>query len=241
MSQTEPQQLEQVEQDAQETKPNSKFKQRMIGALVLIALVVIFIPMLFKKQQEPELPQVEVQSRSMPEPTAIQEYPVKEVAVVAPKPVQQEQKQEVLADKEHKLPPNLLDVAASHLSDKPANTKPLITEPEKVQEKPEKPEKPDKPTAVKKDEQLGIDSNNLPLSWSIQLASVQSLEGANKLRDKYRDKGYKAYVRSDNKLYKVQIGPMLRRNDAAQICSKIKQKDQQDCFVVRFEPEKAYQ
>ncbi len=202
--------------------------------------------MLFKKQQEPELPQVEVQSRPMPEPTTIQDYPVKEVAVVAPKPAQQEQeqKQEVLADKEHKLQPNLLDVAASHLSDKQTVTKPLITEPEKVQEKSEKPEKsetPDKPAAVKKDEQLGIDSNNLPLSWSIQLASVQSLEGANKLRDKYRDKGYKAYVRSDNKLYKVQIGPMLRRNDAAQICSKIKQKDQQDCFVVRFEPEKAYQ
>ncbi|MDH1104454.1 SPOR domain-containing protein, partial [Pseudomonas mosselii] len=60
-------------------------KQRMVGALVLVALAVIFLPMLFTREDElrqvrveapeapamPSLPQVQVEPVQVPEPQAL--------------------------------------------------------------------------------------------------------------------------------------------------------------------------
>lgn len=89
------------------------YKQRMVGALVLVALAVIFLPMLFSRQDEqrqvtvqapaapqaPAMPQVQVEPVVVPEPQALpqepvpsdeeiaqQEAPVAPVAPVAPAP-----------------------------------------------------------------------------------------------------------------------------------------------------------
>ena len=61
---------------------DSAYKQRMVGALVLVALAVIFLPMLFSRQDEqrqvvveapaapqaPTVPQVQVEPVVVPEP-----------------------------------------------------------------------------------------------------------------------------------------------------------------------------
>src|SRR5689334_22418232 len=66
------------------------YKQRMVGALVLVALAVIFLPMLFSRQDEqrqvtveapaapqaPALPQVQVEPVVVPEPQALPQEPV---------------------------------------------------------------------------------------------------------------------------------------------------------------------
>src|SRR5437868_8951855 len=66
------------------------YKQRMVGALVLVALAVIFLPMLFSRQDEqrqvtvdapaapqaPAMPQVQVEPVVVPEPQALPQEPV---------------------------------------------------------------------------------------------------------------------------------------------------------------------
>ncbi|MFV2949902.1 SPOR domain-containing protein, partial [Pseudomonas japonica] len=73
-------------------------KQRMVGALVLVALAVIFLPMLFTKEDElrqvqveapqapavPALPQVQVEPVQVPEPQVIPESSVASQPVAAP-------------------------------------------------------------------------------------------------------------------------------------------------------------
>ena len=69
---------------------DSAYKQRMVGALVLVALAVIFLPMLFSRQDEqrqvtveapaapqaPVIPQVQVEPVVVPEPQALPQEPV---------------------------------------------------------------------------------------------------------------------------------------------------------------------
>ena len=69
---------------------DSAYKQRMVGALVLVALAVIFLPMLFSRQDEqrqvvveapaapqaPAMPQVQVEPVVVPEPQTLPEEPV---------------------------------------------------------------------------------------------------------------------------------------------------------------------
>jgi len=76
------------------------FKQRMVGALVLVALAVIFLPMLFSRQDEqrqiqvaapsapqmPVMPQVQVEPVAVPEPQVIAQEPA-----VVEQPVVQQQ------------------------------------------------------------------------------------------------------------------------------------------------------
>ncbi|NVZ77304.1 SPOR domain-containing protein, partial [Pseudomonas gingeri] len=78
------------------------YKQRMVGALVLVALAVIFLPMLFSRQDEqrqvrvdppaapqaPAVPQVQVEPVAVPEPQSLPQEPVpEEEDEVAAKPV----------------------------------------------------------------------------------------------------------------------------------------------------------
>ncbi len=65
------------------------YKQRMVGALVLVALAVIFLPMLFSREDEqrqiqvdaptapqmPVMPEVKVEPVAVPEPQVIAEEP----------------------------------------------------------------------------------------------------------------------------------------------------------------------
>lgn len=65
-------------------------KQRIVGALVLVALAVIFLPMLFSREDElrqvvveappmpkaPEMPAVELEQVQVPEPQALPQEPV---------------------------------------------------------------------------------------------------------------------------------------------------------------------
>ena len=69
---------------------DKSYKQRMVGALVLVALAVIFLPMLFTRQDEqrqvaveapsapqaPVMPQVQVEPVVVPEPQALPQEPV---------------------------------------------------------------------------------------------------------------------------------------------------------------------
>lgn len=64
------------------------YKQRMVGALVLVALAVIFLPMLFSRQDEQR--QVTVEAPAAPQPSAMPQVQMDPVAVPEPQALPEE-------------------------------------------------------------------------------------------------------------------------------------------------------
>lgn len=186
-------------------------KQRIVGALVLVALAVIFLPMLFSREDElrqvsvdapamperPVMPEIELEPVSVPEPVAEDEVPPVEPVPQTPA--------EALADV---VPPAVV-------------AQPQAVAPQKVEEK----------------AASGLDANNLPVSWSVQLASLSSRAGAEKLQQTLRSKGYNAYIRSFDGMNRVFVGPVIERAEADRLRDQLNRQQKLNGFVVRFQPE----
>ena len=199
----------------------SKLKQRIVGALVLIALAVIFLPMLFK--QEDAVREVVVQAPPMPKVPDAPQYPVTEVAV--PEPViDDEWDQPIITEQ----PDSLVSTPAKPVQLDPAPAAPVAPSQPSSQPVTEKP--------VQQAAAPGIDKNNLPVSWSVQLANLTNKDNAETLRDSYRKKQYNAYVRSADGSHRVLIGPLVKQADAQAMCKSFKVRENQECFVVRYQP-----
>ncbi|WP_428552765.1 SPOR domain-containing protein [Pseudomonas edaphica] len=219
---------------------DSAYKQRMVGALVLVALAVIFLPMLFSRQDEqrqvvveapaapqaPAMPQVQVEPVVVPEPQTLPEEPVPsddevaaQTAPAAPAvPVQQS-----VPVVKPASPPAAPVVAAKPAAPAPA--------PKPVAPQPAAPGKPDVG-------QSRIDPNGLPISWSIQLASLANRESADALQKKLRAQGYNAYIRSADGKNRVFIGPLIERAEADRLRDLLGRQQNLNGFVVRFQPER---
>ena len=164
-------------------------KQRMVGALVLVALAVIFLPMLFTR--EDEMRQVHVEAPQAPAMPSLPEVKVEPVAVPEPQAIPEEPQQ----------PPVVVDESTT-----PASTpsQPITPSPQtQAQVQPAKPQAPapkvePKPVATpaptaavaKPAAPSKIDVNGLPVSWSVQLASLSNRAGAEKLQQTLRSQGY---------------------------------------------------
>ena len=215
---------------------DSAYKQRMVGALVLVALAVIFLPMLFSRQDEhrqvvveapaapqaPVVPQVQVEPVVVPEPQALPEEPV---------PTDEE----VAAQQAPSMPvqpsvPVVKPTPAPTVAAKPAAPAPAPA-PKPVAPQPAAPGKPDVG-------QSRIDPNGLPISWSIQLASLANRESADALQKKLRAQGYNAYIRSADGKNRVFVGPLIERAEADRLRDLLGRQQNLNGFVVRFQPER---
>ncbi len=193
---------------------DSGLKQRIVGALVLLALMVIFIPMLLSREddlqrvvvdapvmpQAPAMPQVELEPVSVPQAQLLPEEPVPLTAteLAAITPVEQ--------------PKGLTAV-------KPvAVAKPPVAE---------------APVPASR-----LDGNGLPISWSIQLASLSSRSGADNLQKSLRTAGYNAYVRNVEGMNRVFVGPVIERAEADRLRDQLTRQQKLNGFVVRFQPER---
>ncbi|CAM3512831.1 SPOR domain-containing protein [Parendozoicomonas haliclonae] len=86
-----------------------------------------------------------------------------------------------------------------------------------------------------------LDTEGLPISWTLQLAAFSQADNANVLQDKLRKDGYRAYTRegsaADNKsLYRVYVGPDLRKDKLLELRRAIEQSYSLKGMVVRFRP-----
>jgi DedD protein len=198
-------------------------KQRIVGALVLVALAVIFLPMLFSR--EDELRQVTVDAPAMPDRPSMPDVALD--PVVVPEPVTEDE-----------VPP-VEPVPQTSSEPIAAPTQPAA-EPQaqaqvqvQVQPPVEKPE----PTQAATKPASGLDANNLPVSWSVQLASLSSRAGAEKLQQTLRSGGYNAYIRSFDGMNRVFVGPVIERAEADRLRDLLNRQQNLKGFVVRFQPE----
>ncbi|MBG6124003.1 DedD protein [Pseudomonas sp. M5] len=210
-------------------------KQRMVGALVLVALAVIFLPMLFTR--EDEMRQVRVEAPQAPAMPSLPEVKVEPVAVPEPQPLPQEPQQAPVVVNESSAP-----VATP--------SQPITPSPQtqaQVQPKPQAPAPASKAQvqpaatpapAASATAPSKIDVNGLPVSWSIQLASLSNRAGAENLQKTLRSQGYNAYIRSAGGMNRVYVGPLIERAEAERLRDAINRQQKLKGFVIRFQPER---
>ncbi|MEE1926503.1 SPOR domain-containing protein [Pseudomonas sp. 148P] len=218
-------------------------KQRMVGALVLVALAVIFLPMLFTKEDElrqvqveapqapavPALPQVQVEPVQVPEPQVIPESSVASQPVAAPStPIAPAPSAPVA---EAPKPTTPLPTPAPAAKPAPAPT---------VAAAPAKPAAPAAAPAPAAAQAAAskVDPNGLPVSWSVQLASLSNRASADSLQKTLRSQGYNAYIRSADGMNRVFVGPVIERAEAERLRDVISRQQKLKGFVVRFQPER---
>ena len=173
-------------------------KQRLIGAVVIIALAVIFVPIILDgsgqqksvavNMEAPPVPKFTFKS-DLPDPKKLDELPVLE------KPNDAPAKQAVVT--EHSTP-----------QDPPANTA--------------------KPIAKVIDATSNHIRPNAALNtWGVQVAAFSEKAKALVLQEKLLAYNYPAFIEKSTKdakaLYRVKIGPMLNKEDAEKLRDKIKQ------------------
>jgi DedD protein len=193
--------------------------QRIVGALVLVALAVIFVPMLFNREDAGR--QLAVDAPAMPKAPAapvIETQPV-EVPESEVEPFPEEF--EIIEEQAVTEP----DAPAKPIDPAPALVEPSPVEPATVQTQPETPE------------EKRLDTANLPVSWSIQLASLSSRDNAEKLQKTLRSQGYNAYIRTADGMNRVFVGPLVERGEANRLRDQLQRQQKLDGFVVRFKPE----
>ncbi len=182
-------------------------KQRLVGACVLVALAVIFLPSFFQKNERVA---IDTTSQIPPAPaieTVVIPRPEKPEGIKVPPP-------------EELFQPKVVD--APKLPPKPQSTTPS-SEPIAEVKKPVKPKAPPKKIA----EKPRLNEKGAPVGWVVQAASFKAQEGAQKLTDRLLKADYRAYSQSVNTekgvFYRVFIGPFIdeqRANKAKQTVDK---------------------
>ena len=211
------------------------YKQRMVGALVLVALAVIFLPMLFSRQDEQR--QVTVEAPAAPQAPVMPQVQVEPVAVPEPQALPQEPvpSDDEIAQQESAVP--AVPVAPTPApAAKPAAPAPVPALAAKPATAPAQPitAAPGKPDTT----QSRVDANGLSVSWSVQLASLSSRESAEKLQKTLRSQGYNAYIRTADGKNRVFVGPLIERAEADRLRDLLNRQQNLKGFVVRFQPER---
>ncbi len=214
-------------------------KQRVIGALVLLALIIIFVPMLFNRQDDAR--KVVVEAPPQPAAPTVPSTEVQAVQTPEAPPVV------VVPDEPAKPLGKPQTPIAGTSGQAPAQNAP-VTAPPQPQAAPAAPvakapaaSVPAAPVATpapaaKPDSRLG--AANLPNSWSVQLASLSSRPSADALQAKLRSQGYNAYVRTADGMNRVFVGPVIERSEADRLRDQLNKQNGVKGFVVRFQPER---
>ncbi|MBU2955690.1 SPOR domain-containing protein [Marinobacter sp. F3R08] len=200
-------------------------KQRIIGALVLVSLAVIFVPMLFdephsertstniKIPEEPPFPEVEAPESEM---TPAPSYGLESSDTTVAEPAVGENDD---SPAYRMLEESPADVAANPVPE-PSDTA------ESVEEASQEPVEDSVAVPVETDAQAEENSTveaaeferSLEGAWVVQLGSFGNADNARRLRDQVREKGYGSHlqevVRGDATLTRVFSGPFASESEA---------------------------
>ena len=218
---------------------NTILKQRLIGALILVALGVVFWPIIFVEPGDqagptpapiPAPPRVDTTPIAAPDASSIRtterseaqrEADAEEAAAVAAMPVDEG----AADDAEETAAP-----VASEQDSQPEPVDEIVAVPVPEPERP-RTEAPAKPE---------IDAEGVPVAWILQVASVSTREKAHALRDTLLAADHKAYVKQirsgDRTLYRVYIGPKFEKAQLERIKPSIDSAHGVSSLIVRYVP-----
>lgn len=185
---------------------NQALKTRLVGVVVLVALAAILLPLLFDGANQqalladtrmPPPPQVPDAASLLAEPAS--RVPEAE-GDIAREHVAVEPEAEVIAPVAVAPPPTPASTAAAPV----AAPAPVATVAAPA-------------VAPVADARLAA----LAEAWDVQVAAVAAADGAERLRARLVKAGYKARVHKVGPLFKVLVGPELRRADAEALRGKL--------------------
>lgn len=200
-------------------------KQRLVGALILVALGVVFWPIIFVARDGdtrelrvavPEAPPVDLSPLPAPDSAALRRAPLAQAQVQA-QGAEQGPAPEFFDSDPH-VPEPLPALPAR------ANTQPPVSL-EQARETLQAP---------------AIDADGLPIAYALQVATIGQRERAETLRDELLKAGYKGYLqrlrRDDRTLYRVLVGPRYQRDDLAPVKEAVDRTWRVESLIIRYLP-----
>ncbi|MBI3571584.1 MAG: SPOR domain-containing protein [Gammaproteobacteria bacterium] len=187
--------------DRDDARPEFNPKYRIVGAIVLVALVVIFVPMILNEREPP--PELKGAREASPR-TATTETRVVVTTVPADeaKPRESSEAAKVAPPAESKPAPDAKPVA-------PMEKPPMVKKPEPA------PEKTAKPAADKIED-----------GWMVQVGTFSNTQNALRLRDKLKGLGHSVHTDSvtigGKKALRLRVGPFADRAKADKAQAQIR-------------------
>ena len=196
-------------------------RQRLVGTLVLVALGIVFWPLIFVTPE----PREPIVLQPMSQRPAIDQTPIPEpesyessVAPQLPERPENPPPVQEAADIQTQTDADGGALAALPDSDSVAAPQPRVAPPS---------------------EDPLIDEQGLAIFYVLQVATVGSASRANELVEGLQARGYKAfstqYVRVDDELFRVQIGPNAERAPLTRIKPEIDAVLKVDSQILRYE------
>ena len=184
-----------------------RLKQRLVGAVVLVALAVIFIPILLSGGRDMEMP---VFGSNVPERSA----EIRNIKHIDIKEMQE--------TKSYQVNPKKMPIAKG------------LPEPEVV--KPQSPSIIDsiKNASILKEDKKPLITDNV---WAVQVGSFKNRTNALALQEKIRKKKLYAFVdrimKKNTAIYRVRVGPQTSKEKAEKIKIKLKKEMNLSGLVVK--------
>lgn len=200
---------------------NDILKQRLVGALILLALGVVFWPIVFVEPEQ----KTTMKPRAMPDPPA-----VSTAAIDAPGQANLRASPALTVNDDARAVETpvsgvdtLIDGSDAVVSAMASSSTPAATE-----VRSEAPQK------------LAVDADGVPVAWTLQVATVSSAENAEALRKRLLDKNEKAYITTvssgGKQLYRVCVGPKFERHELERMQASINAEFGVKTMLVRYLP-----
>jgi DedD protein len=186
---------------------NEILKQRLVGALILLALGVVFWPIVFVEPEQ----KATAQPRSIPEPPA-----VSTVDIEAPGQAGLRASPALTANEDGNEDGNGNEELANSTESTAAPAEAVAASTKSAATTEVRSEAP---------QPLTVDAEGVPVAWTLQVATVSSAENAEALRKRLLDKNEKAYITkvssSGKQLYRVCVGPKFERQELERMQASI--------------------
>lgn len=220
----------------------NSLKQRIVGAVVLIALAVIFLPSILKEKQN----QQPFQSKIPPKPIQNIERTISEEAKSKNEQTQlsldelesktKERKSKVikLADSDSKVVDKTESESEAKQLAKDKETQPTKIVPIKTEQMSNNELETDDPIAT-------IGEQFKKAAWVIQIASFSNKSNAVSFVDKLKDAGHKAYRRKNlnpkgKTIYRIFVGPYIKKQGALDALIKVNKISSLSGIILAFDP-----
>ncbi|EAR21439.1 SPOR domain-containing protein [Nitrococcus mobilis] len=192
-------------------------KQRLIGAVILVALGVVFIPMLLQGPVERDRSGIPVEIPPRPQITPVPDVP-KAAVLHEPAPGQR------LAER----PPPIGAPQANSMATANRSASTPVDERERHTSAP----------VSKSTVSAGVGANQMAAAprreiagerpaaaWTVQVGSFRERDNANALRQVLRQSGFSTYIEQaqyrHKPLFRVRIGPFVARDEAEQLAARL--------------------
>ena len=225
---------------------NNILKQRLVGALILVALGVVFWPIIFVEpddrsrdvsQRMPPPPVVDTTPIAPPDKAGLRDEPVTDAQL------ESRELEQSIDTIDFAMPADeeavRVDTEQAPSEAKAANPAPEPVAAEVAKATPEATD-PQSRTRSEAPVKPALDAQGIPVGWILQVASVSDRTKANRLRDELLSLDEKAYIkqvkRGDEILYRIYVGPKFEQAKLDALKPKVDARFKVNSMVVRYVP-----